>query len=79
MACFHAGSRRTSRSWFAVSSACSMQQPGLPTRMAPPGNRLVALTGDLRGQWSIRINDQWRICFRWHDGDAYEVQIVDYH
>lgn len=51
----------------------------LPTLMAPPGNRLEALKGDLRGQWSIRINDQWRICFRWHDGDAYEVQIVDYH
>lgn len=47
--------------------------------MAPPGNRLEALKGDRRDQWSIRINDQWRICFRWHDGDAHEVWIVDYH
>jgi len=45
----------------------------------PPGNRLEDLTGDRRGQHSIRINDQWRICFRWESGDAYEVEIVDYH
>ena len=46
---------------------------------APPGNRLEALHGDRQGQHSIRINDQWRICFVWQDGDAYEVEIVDYH
>jgi proteic killer suppression protein len=46
---------------------------------APPGNRLERLTGDRKGQHSIRINDQYRICFRWRDGDAYEVEIVDYH
>jgi toxin HigB-1 len=45
----------------------------------PPGNRLEALAGDRRGQHSIRINDQWRICFRWEHGDAYEVEVVDYH
>jgi proteic killer suppression protein len=45
----------------------------------PPGNRLEALKGDRRGQHSIRINDQWRICFNWKDGDAFEVEIVDYH
>ena len=45
----------------------------------PPGNRLEALRGDRRGQWSIRINDQWRICFRWANGDAFEVEVVDYH
>jgi proteic killer suppression protein len=45
----------------------------------PPGNRLEALKGDLRGMHSIRVNDQWRIVFRWDDGDAYEVTIVDYH
>jgi proteic killer suppression protein len=45
----------------------------------PPGNRLEKLTGNRQGQYSIRINDQWRICFRWSDGDAYEVEIVDYH
>ena len=44
-----------------------------------PGNRLEALTGDRAGQHSIRINDQWRICFRWEDADAHEVEIVDYH
>lgn len=46
---------------------------------APPGNRLEALKGDRKGQHSIRINDQWRICFRWDDGNAYDVEIVDYH
>ena len=45
----------------------------------PPGNRLEALKGDRRGQHSIRINAQWRICFVWRDGHAYEVEIVDYH
>jgi toxin HigB-1 len=45
----------------------------------PPGNRLERLRGDRAGQHSIRINDQWRICFRWDQGDAYEVEIVDYH
>ena len=45
----------------------------------PPANRLEALKGDRRGQHSIRINDQWRICFRWNDGDAWKVEIVDYH
>lgn len=46
---------------------------------APPGNRLEALKGDRKGWYSIRINDQWRICFRWKDGDALDVEIVDYH
>ena len=45
----------------------------------PPGNRLERLSGNRQGQHSIRINDQWRICFRWSEGDAYEVEIVDYH
>ena len=45
----------------------------------PPGNRLEKLRGDRAGQYSIRINDQWRICFRWRGGDAYDVEIVDYH
>jgi len=45
----------------------------------PPGNRLEALKGDRKGQYSIRVNDQWRICFRWDDGNAYDVEIVDYH
>jgi proteic killer suppression protein len=45
----------------------------------PPGNRLERLKGEHAGQWSIRINDQWRICFRFAKGDAYDVEIVDYH
>lgn len=45
----------------------------------PPGNRLEKLKGRRAGQHSIRINDQWRICFGWKEGDAYEVEIVDYH
>jgi len=45
----------------------------------PPGNRLEKLFGNRQGQYSIRINDQWRICFRWQQGDAYDVEIVDYH
>lgn len=46
---------------------------------SPPGNRLEALKGDRKGQHSIRINDQWRICFRWETDGAYNVEIVDYH
>ena len=46
---------------------------------APPGNRLEVLRGDRRGRCSIRVNEQWRICFVWRDGDASEVEIVDYH
>ena len=45
----------------------------------PPGNRLEALKGGRRGQHSVRINQRWRICFSWRDGDAHEVEIVDYH
>lgn len=46
---------------------------------APPGNRLESLKGDRVGQWSIRINDQFRICFAWRNGRAFDVQIIDYH
>jgi proteic killer suppression protein len=45
----------------------------------PPSNRLEQLRGDREGQWSIRINDQWPICFRWEDHDAYDVEVTDYH
>jgi len=45
----------------------------------PPGNHLEKLSGDRSGQWSIRINSQWRICFVWYDGDVWDVEIVDYH
>ena len=46
---------------------------------APPGNRLEALRGDRLGQYSIRISDQWRLCFRYEDSNAFDVEIVDYH
>jgi proteic killer suppression protein len=46
---------------------------------APPGNRLQALRGDRKGRYSIRINDQGRVCFRWRNGDALEVEVVDFH
>jgi len=46
---------------------------------SPPGNRLEKLRGRRAGQWSIRVNDQWRVCFRWRDGDAHDVEMVDYH
>jgi toxin HigB-1 len=45
----------------------------------PPGNRLEALKGDRKGQYSIRIDSQWRICFKWKNGNAYDVEIIDYH
>jgi proteic killer suppression protein len=45
----------------------------------PPGNRLERLRGDREGQWSIRINDQWRVCFEWRNGDAWQVEVTDYH
>ncbi len=51
----------------------------LNTLRVPPGNRLEALSGKRTGQHSIRINDQWRVCFRWREGNAHDVEIVDYH
>ena len=57
-----------------VDAAASIQD-----LKVPPGNRLEALSGDRKGQFSIRINDQWRVCFVWKDGHAHEVEIVDYH
>jgi len=52
---------------------------GLDDLRAPPGNRLEALAGDRKGQHSVRINDRWRAYFRWRDGDAFDVEVVDYH
>jgi len=53
--------------------------PDLTSLKVPPGNRLEALKGDREDQFSIRINNRWRICFRWFDNNAYDVEIVDYH
>ena len=53
--------------------------PSLNALRVPPGNRLETLGGDREGQYSIRVNDQWRICFSWREGNAYDVEIADYH
>ena len=53
--------------------------PAIGDLREPPGNRLEALKGHWKGFHSIRVNDQWRVVFRWHDGNAYEVQVIDYH
>ena len=55
------------------------QARSLHDLLVPPGNRLEALKGDRKGQHSIRVNDQWRICFRWSGGYAHDVEIIDYH
>jgi toxin HigB-1 len=66
--------RRARAKLFAVDAAKKIDD-----LRVPPGNRLEALHGGRRGQHSIRINDQWRLCFEWRDGAAWEVEIVDYH
>ena len=86
--------RETERVWHGVGSprlpAEIQQKARLKLRMLhaaarledlriPPANRLEALAGDRKGQYSIRVNDQWRICFRWQSGQAADVEIVDYH
>ncbi len=53
--------------------------PTLGDLRSPPGNRLEVLRGDLAGLYSIRVNDQWRIIFRWAEGDAHDVRVIDYH
>ena len=57
-----------------LDNACTLED-----LRSPPGNRLEALRGDLKGFWSIRVNDQWRLCFRFVNSDAFDVEIVDYH
>lgn len=66
--------RTGNRKLTQIDSARSLQD-----LRAPPGNRLEALAGNRSGQHSIRINQQWRVCFVWRDGDAFDVEIVDYH
>ena len=58
----------------AIDAATQLEDLTLPS-----SDQLEALKGERKGQWSIRINDQWRICFEWRDGDAEQVEIVDYH
>lgn len=74
--------RRFGADWLPVARRKLAQLhrvAGVEELRIPPGNRLERLTGDRAGQWSIRINDQWRLCFCWRDGDAWEVEITDYH
>lgn len=66
--------RRVLQKLLAIHAAVELEDLG-----AIPGNRLEKLKGERSGPHSIRINDQWRICFTWRDGDAHEVEIVDYH
>ncbi len=65
---------RANMKLFRIDQATQLEQ-----LMLPPSNRLESLAGDLKGFWSIRINQQWRIVFRWSDGDAFDVRIADYH
>ncbi len=71
---FHAFERIARRKLLVLHRAQSLDD-----LRVPPGNRLEVLRGNRRGQYSIRINDQWRVCFVWTQGDAYDVEIVDYH
>jgi toxin HigB-1 len=71
---FQAIERQARRKLLLLDAASSLDD-----LRVPPGNHLEALSGDRVGQSSIRINKQWRICFRWHNGDACDVEIVDYH
>ena len=66
--------RSARRKLLALHAATELRQMAVP-----PGNRLEALKGRRKGQYSVRINDQWRICFQWRECNAYEVEIVDYH
>ncbi len=71
---FRAFQRQTERKLQMLDAAAT-----LDFLRSPPGNRLAALSGNRKGQHSIRINQQWRLCFRWHNGDAFDVEITDYH
>lgn len=77
--------RERVRKWAAIERQAlrKLVQLDLAERLAdmraPPGNRLEALSGDRAGQWSVRINDQYRLCFRWKDDGPHDVEIVDYH
>ena len=64
---------------FSVDAPADGAATTLSFLRSPPGNRLEPLQGDRQSEWSIRVNDQWRICFRWEDGVAFDVEIIDYH
>ena len=73
-ACPSRSSRERAAKLLAIDAARQLMDLG-----SPPGNRLEVLQHDRRGQYSIRINDQWRICFTWRENEAWDVEIVDYH
>jgi toxin HigB-1 len=81
--CWHGSASRKWSSDFARRALLKLRlidsAEGLDDLRNPPGNRLEMLKGKRSGQYSIRINDQWRVCFRWREGGAYDVEIVDYH
>ena len=76
---------RCPRKWLAVRAQAERKLAMLNAARSlgflrsPPGNRLEALRGERKGQHSIRINDRWRVCFRWSGNDAHDVEVVDYH
>jgi len=71
---FKSFERQARRKLYYLHAAKTLQD-----LLIPPGNRIESLSGNRAGQYSMRINDQWRICFRWIDGNAVDVEIVDYH
>lgn len=80
---YAAGTSRRLPSEILTRAAMRLTQLNAASRIEdlrmPPSNRLEALKADRVGQWSIRVNDRWRVCFRFDKGDAYDVEIVDYH
>jgi toxin HigB-1 len=82
---FHGVDSARARRWSAIGKLARRKldmvnaAAKLDDLKAPPGNRLEVLKGDLAGRYSIRINDQWRVVFKWKDGAAHEVKIIDYH
>ena len=82
-ALFETGKAKRFPADLAKRAARKLEYVDLAARLedlrVPPGNKLHALGGDRQGQYAISINDQWRICFRFEDGDAYEVEVCDYH
>lgn len=80
---FFSGKRISRFVAFESTAMRKLQQlhaaPNLDFLRKPPGNRLEPLLGDRSGQYSIRINNQWRLCFVWHEGHAWQVEILDYH
>jgi proteic killer suppression protein len=80
---FHTGKSRRLPPDILKRARMRLMQLNAATRIGdlrlPPSNRLEALKGDRVGQWSIRVNEQWRVCFRFSEGDAFDVELVDYH